>query len=112
MKKSTVILWIVAALLLVSSVLLFTQGNVAAGVCGVVIVAILFVIGLRKKQTEAKPECEAAPPDTGATYKVYIERGGKKFHRNKTCSGMKNPEYVPLEYALRKGYTECKKCSR
>ena len=112
MKRSTVILWIVAALFLVSSMPLFTQGNVAAGVCGVVIAAILFVIGLRKNQTEAKPEREAPPSNAGATYKVYIERGGKKFHSDKTCSGMKNPEYVPLEYALRKGYTRCKKCSR
>ncbi len=62
MKRSTLILWIVAALLLVSSVPLFTQGNVAAGVCGVVIAAILFVIGLRKKQAPPAPKEEVAPP--------------------------------------------------
>lgn len=60
MKKTTVILWIVAALFLISSLPLFAQGDVAAGACGVVIAAILFAIGIRKKRTEAKPENENA----------------------------------------------------
>jgi len=62
MKKTALILWIVAALFLVSSVPLFVEGNIAAGVCGIVIAAILFFIGLRKKQAVSAPKQEAAPP--------------------------------------------------
>lgn len=54
----------------------------------------------------------SASPSFARTYKVYIEEGGKRYHRDEKCSGMKNPKYVTLEYALMQGYTECKKCSR
>lgn len=66
MKKTALILWIVAALFLVSSLPLFTQGNAAAGVCGIVIAAILFIIGLRKKNAAPAPKKEADAP-TAAT---------------------------------------------
>lgn len=62
MKKSALILWIVAALFLVSSVPLFAQGNAAAGVCGIVIAAILFIIGLRKRNAAPAPKKEADAP--------------------------------------------------
>ena len=61
MKKTTLILWIVAALIAVSSVPLFVQGNIGAGVCGVVIAAILFVVGLRKKSAAPAPKREGTP---------------------------------------------------
>lgn len=60
MKKTALILWIVAALFLVSSVPLFTEGNIAAGVCGIVIAAVLFIVGLRKRAAPA-PKQEASP---------------------------------------------------
>lgn len=64
MKKTALILWIVAALFLVSSVPLFTEGNIAAGVCGIAIAAVLFIIGLRKRAAAAAPKEEpaSAPP--------------------------------------------------
>lgn len=66
MKKTALILWIVAALFAVSSVPLFVQGNAAAGVCGIVIAAILFIIGLRKKNAAPAPKQEAAAqPEAG-----------------------------------------------
>lgn len=61
MKKTALILWIVAALFLVSSVPLFAQGNAAAGVCGIAIAVILFIIGLRKKNAAPAPKQEGAP---------------------------------------------------
>ena len=61
MKKATLILWIVAAVIVVSSVPLFVQGNIGAGVCGLVIAAILFVVGLRKKNAAPAPKQEDAP---------------------------------------------------
>ncbi len=61
MKKTTLILWIVAAVIAVSSVPLFVQGNIGAGVCGLVIAAILFVVGLRKKNAAPAPKQEGAP---------------------------------------------------
>jgi len=110
MKKTALILWIVAALFLVSSVPLFTEGNIAAGACGIAIAAVLFLVGYRKKGGNEQENGAAAPPFDKKTYKVYVEKGGKKYHYKQTCSGMKNPEYIPLEHALQKGYTECKKC--
>lgn len=115
MKKTALILWIVAALFLVSSVPLFTEGNIAAGACGIAIAAVLFLVGYRKKKGGAASggDTEAAAPlSDEKTYKVYVEKGGEKYHHKKECSGMKNPQYIPLKDALKKGYTECKKCSR
>lgn len=60
MKKTVLILWGVGALFLISSIPLFVEGNIGAGVCGIVIAAALFFIGLRKKA--ARPEPKKEPP--------------------------------------------------
>lgn len=49
MKKTVLILWGVGALFLISSIPLFVEGDIGSGVCGIVIAAALFFIGLRKK---------------------------------------------------------------
>lgn len=60
MKKSVLILWIVAGLFFVCSVPLFLQGNAGAGVCGVAIAAALAFMGFRKNaRTEEKEEAKA-----------------------------------------------------
>ena len=38
--------------------------------------------------------------------------GGKKYHKKSTCSGMKDPEKVPLSEAKEEGFTACKRCYR
>lgn len=60
MRKTVLILWGVGALFLISSIPLFVEGNIGAGVCGIVIAAVLFFIGLRKKA--ARPEPKKEPP--------------------------------------------------
>lgn len=60
MKKAVSILWGVGALFLISSIPLFVEGDIGAGVCGIVIAAALFFIGLRKKA--ARPEPKKEPP--------------------------------------------------
>ena len=70
-------------------------------------------------ETTAVPET-AAPvtmaPETVPTWEntenlVWIPtNGGKKYHRNPGCSGMKNPEQVPESSAVAQGYGRCKKC--
>lgn len=60
MKKTVLILWGVGVLFLISSIPLFVEGNIGAGVCGIVIAAALFFIGLRKKA--ARPEPKKEPP--------------------------------------------------
>lgn len=43
---------------------------------------------------------------------VYIpQNGGKKYHSNSSCSGMKNPIAVTLEDARNAGYEGCDKCN-
>ena len=58
MKKTVLILWGVGALFLISSIPLFVEGNIEAGVCGIVIAAVLFFIGLRKKAARPEPKKE------------------------------------------------------
>lgn len=60
MRKTVLILWGVGALFLISSIPLFVEGDIGAGVCGIVIAAVLFFIGLRKKA--ARPEPKKEPP--------------------------------------------------
>lgn len=60
MRKTVLILWGVGALFLISSIPLFVEGDIGAGVCGIVIAAALFFIGLRKKA--ARPELKKEPP--------------------------------------------------
>lgn len=60
MKKTVLILWGVGALFLISSIPLFAEGDIWAGICGIVIAAALFFIGLRKKA--ARPEPKKEPP--------------------------------------------------
>ena len=82
-----------------------------------VIKNLLEAIGLCKKDTAKTASggqgVPVAPPtyaEYAKTHKVYIEEGGRRYHRNEKCSGMKKPKYVTLEYAKKHGYTECKKC--
>ena len=125
MRKTVLILWGVGALFLISSIPLFVEGDIGAGVCGIVIAAALFFIGLRKKaaRPEAKKEPPAATPtaatepkeavtmDAAKETKVYFEEGGAKYHTSAHCSGMRNPRYVPLSVAKGRGLSPCKKCA-
>lgn len=63
-----------------------------------VVIAILLIASL------------AASVFATATTYVYITSSGSKYHSTSTCSNMKNPSCVTLEYAKSKGYTQCSKC--
>jgi hypothetical protein len=41
---------------------------------------------------------------------VWIPSSGTKYHSKSTCSGMNSPRQIPLEDAIKQGYTACKKC--
>lgn len=41
---------------------------------------------------------------------VWIPRSGSRYHSNPECSGMKDPQEVPLSEAEAQGYTPCQKC--
>lgn len=41
---------------------------------------------------------------------VWIPSSGTKYHSKSTCSGMKSPRQIPLEDAIKQGYTACQKC--
>lgn len=43
---------------------------------------------------------------------VWIPRTGERYHRRKTCSGMKEPTYVTIAEAIERGFTPCKLCYR
>lgn len=64
MKKTVLILWGVGALFLISSIPLFVEGDIGAGVCGIVIAAALFFIGLRKKAARPEPKKEPTAATT------------------------------------------------
>lgn len=41
---------------------------------------------------------------------VWIPKSGSKYHRDSSCSNMKDPTKVPLTEAIRLGYEPCKRC--
>lgn len=41
---------------------------------------------------------------------VWIPKSGSKYHRNSSCSNMKDPSQVTLTEAIRLGYEPCKRC--
>lgn len=41
---------------------------------------------------------------------VWIPKSGSKYHRNSSCSNMKEPSQVPISEAIRLGYEPCKRC--
>ena len=41
---------------------------------------------------------------------VWVPSSGTKYHSKSTCSGMKSPREIPLEDAIKEGYTACKRC--
>ena len=47
---------------------------------------------------------------TKSTTYVWIPQSGNCYHKNKHCSGMKNPTRVSLQEAIDLGYTPCSKC--
>lgn len=42
---------------------------------------------------------------------VWIPKSGSKYHRNSSCSNMKDPTKVLLTEAIRLGYEPCKRCN-
>lgn len=74
MKKSVIVMWIVAALFLVSAFPMFAEGNVGAGVSGIAIAAALAAFGFvkSKKAKDGAPAASAekrveAPAARGAS---------------------------------------------
>ena len=56
-----------------------------------------------------KLSCKVTVKKKSTTY-VWIPKTGKKYHKYKTCSNMKDPSKVTLSKAKSMGYTACKKC--
>lgn len=106
MKKSVVVLFVLAVLFLLCSFTFITSGEYQNFICGLVIAGVLAFFGYRQYK---KPASTAK--DKKVEYPVYIERGGKKYHFDKNCSGMKNPKEIMKAAAKKKGYEACKKCS-
>ena len=55
-------------------------------------------------------EPENSTSDDEKIEMVWIPSSGTKYHSKSTCSGMNSPRQIPLEDAIKKGYTACKKC--
>lgn len=52
---------------------------------------------------------DTAVPSKNATY-VWATKSGSKYHTDKTCSGMQNPEKYLLFRAEERGLTPCSRC--
>ncbi len=55
-------------------------------------------------------QSQEADDDVYAAVMVWIPKTGSKYHRNASCSNMKNPTQVTLSQAQKQGYEPCKKC--
>ena len=79
--KKPVVIWIIAALFLVCSFPLFAEGNIGAGVCGIVIAAALAAFGYVKMQkgqaaAEEAKQAEAATLEEEERKSDYDTRHG------------------------------------
>ena len=62
-------------------------------------------------ETESEAaETESQPKETEKAKMVWVPSSGSKYHSRSTCSGMVSPRQIPLEDAIKQGYTACKKC--
>ena len=88
--KKPVILWIVAALFLFCSFPFFGEGNIGAGITGIVIAAALGVFGyVIMKKTQAAAEAEKKRAEEEARRKAEEEARRKEYaetHDFLTCS--------------------------
>lgn len=68
--------------------------------------------------TSSKPTSESSSlqqnsstvTQTPSSEMVWIPRTGSKYHRNASCSNMKDPTQVTRQEAESRGYEPCKKC--
>ena len=79
-------------------------GDVVCGVCGAVVT--------KGSKTAKITTRSGGNSGHGDSTMVWIPtKGGKKYHSKSTCSGMIDPEYVTLEEAYARGFTDaCKRC--
>ena len=80
--KKPVILWIVAALFLFCSFPFFGEGNIGAGVTGIVIAAALGVFGyvtMKRRKPPPKPNRRRRKPKQGANPKK--KRAGRNMRK-------------------------------
>ena len=67
--------------------------------------------GSKKSTGSSKKSTGSASSGQTTSQMVWIPtHGGKKYHSNPNCSGMKGPEKVSLSTAKSRGFTACKKC--
>ena len=59
-----------------------------------------------------EPTSETEPAKQSTSQQVYIagSGNGKKYHRDPSCSRMRNPVQISIEEAQSRGYTSCSKC--
>lgn len=78
MKKSVIAMWIIAALFLVSAFSMFTEGNIGAGVCGIVIAAALAFVGYlkNKKAKEAAVQAQQEQEEAEARRREFAASHG------------------------------------
>ena len=78
----------------------------------------LYTAGQKKLDVQKTAAAASSKKTTGSassgqttSQMVWIPtHGGKKYHSNPNCSGMKGPEKVSLSTAKSRGFTACKKC--
>lgn len=56
------------------------------------------------------PTPEPTPEPTPQEQMVWISNTGSKYHSKSGCSGMKDPQQVPISQAQSMGLTACKRC--
>lgn len=78
MKKSVIAMWIIAALFLVSAFPMFAEGNIGAGVCGIVIAAALAFFGYSKnrKAKEAAAQAQREQEEAEARRREFAASHG------------------------------------
>lgn len=64
-----------------------------------------------KSELPASPVNETANPSSaGDETMVWASESGSKYHQDKTCSNMSNPQQISLHDAEEMGLSPCKRC--
>lgn len=86
-----------------------SKGKVTAKKAGTAVISAKVSGKTYKCKITVKNPASSKKTVKSTTY-VWVPRTGKKYHRNRYCSRMRNPSYIPLNTAIQRGYTACKKC--
>lgn len=67
-------------------------------------------VALNIARSRSQTACPVCYPEGGTGTTYYVTKGGKYYHKNATCTNMKNATAITLAQAKKQGYKVCPTC--